>query len=257
MQKFIALGDVHADWDALWGALRAASCVDLDGLPTLPVRAGLYQVVIIGDLVHPKNLREYARLTGLLDFDPRDHDHLFLAAREQVKQLERLKTYQEAAPHAVHIILGNHDDAVLNTSYVLGTTGGMVHVEFDPAHGGLHLPPHLSVWIQGFVREVRLAGVQFAHVSPLPAHTYYDDLFYADPSTKHWFRDSPEYVQMAGLAFGVYGHTQLEDGIYIHEDEEGRPDFAMIDALHSREYLELMLDADALSPVQSVRAVPF
>ncbi|ANE42596.1 metallophosphoesterase [Deinococcus puniceus] len=257
MQKFIAIGDVHADWDGLWGALRAASCVDMEGLPTPPVRMGLYQVILIGDLVHPKNLREYARLTGLLDFDPRNHDHLFLAAREQVKQLERLKTYQEAAPHAVHIILGNHDDAVLNTSYVLGTTGGMVHVEFDPAHGGIHLPHHLSTWIQGFPREVRIAGVQFAHVSPMPAHTYYDDLFYADHSTKRWFRESPEYVKMAGLAFGVYGHTQLEKGIYIHAEGGKRPDFAMIDALQSREYLELMLDTNARTPVQSVRAVPF
>ncbi|MDB5046012.1 MAG: metallophosphoesterase [Deinococcus sp.] len=257
MQKFIAIGDVHADWDGLWGALRAASCVGMDGLPSLPVRAGLYQVVLIGDLVHPKNLHEYSRLTGLLEFDPRDPDHLFLAARQQVKQLERLKTYQEAAPHAVHIILGNHDDAVLNTSYVLGTTGGMVHVEFDPAHGGIHLPPHLSLWMQSFPREVRVGGVQFAHVSPMPAHMYYDDLFYADHSTKRWFRETPEYVQMAGLSFGVYGHTQLEKGIYIHAEGGNRPDFAMIDALQSREYLELMLDTEARTPVQSVRAVPF
>ncbi|EYB69524.1 metallophosphoesterase [Deinococcus phoenicis] len=253
MQKFIAVGDVHADWAGLWSALRAASCADADFRPTPPVQAGLYQVILIGDLVHPKNERDYARLAGLDRFDPRSRDHLFLAAREQVRHLERLRAYQAAAPHAVHILLGNHDDAVLDPRYVLGTSGGLVHVEFDPAHGGVHLPEHLRVWMHGFPRELRVGTVQFAHVSPLPAHTYYDDLFYADPSAKRWFRDTPDYVQMAGLSFGVYGHTQLEGGILL--DEEAG--LAMIDALHDREYLELLLDPTRPNPVLSARAVPF
>ncbi|ABF44492.1 Calcineurin family phosphoesterase [Deinococcus geothermalis DSM 11300] len=253
MQKFIAVGDVHADWAALWAALRAASCADADLRPTLPVQLGLYQVVLIGDLVHPKSEHDYARLTGLSRFDPRNPDHLFLAAREQVRHLEQLRAYQATAPHAVHILLGNHDDAVLNLSYVLGTSGGLVHVEFDPARGGLHLPDHLRTWMQGFPRELRVGSVQFAHVSPLPAHTHYDDLFYADPSPKRWFRDHPEYVRLAGLSFGVYGHTQLESGVLLNE----AAGFAMIDVLHRREYLELLLDRTQPQPVQSVRAVPF
>ncbi|SMB88788.1 Calcineurin-like phosphoesterase [Deinococcus hopiensis KR-140] len=253
MQKFIAVGDVHADWDGLWAALKAASCVTPDGLPTPPVQAGVYQVVLIGDLVHPKSERDYERLTGLSRFNPRNPDHLFVAAREQVRELERLRAYQSAAPHAVHLILGNHDDAVLNTSYVLGTQAGLVHVEFDPEHGGVHLPEHLRGWMGEFLRELRVGRVQFAHVSPLPAHAYYDDLFYADHSAKRWFRESPEYVHMAGLSFGVYGHTQMERGILL--DEEAG--FAMIDALHTREYLELLIDSSQDSPIQSVRAVPF
>ncbi|WP_221090139.1 metallophosphoesterase [Deinococcus aquaedulcis] len=253
MRKFLAFGDVHADFDTLWAALRAASCVDGSGQPTPPVLAGLYQVILIGDLVHPKNEREYSRLTGVPRFDPRNPDHLFLAAREQVKHLERLKAYQAAAPHAIHIILGNHDDAVLNTSYMLGTSGGLIHAEFDPEHGGLHLPDHLAAWMRTFPREIRVGGVQFAHVSPLPAHAYYDDLFYADHSSKRWYKQSPEYVQMAGLAFGVYGHTQMEGGILLPEEHP----FAMIDALQSREYLELMLDPTQDHPVQNVRAAPF
>ncbi|WP_034385878.1 metallophosphoesterase [Deinococcus sp. YIM 77859] len=253
MQKFIAVGDIHADWEGLWAALRAASCVTADGRPTPPVCAGRYQVVLIGDLVHPKSERDYARLTGLPRFDPGHPEHLFLAAREQVRQLDRLRAYQAAAPHAVHILLGNHDDAVLNPGYVLGTGSGLVHLEFDPARGGQLLPEHLRAWMEGFARELRVGGVQFAHVSPLPAHTFYDDLFYADPSTKRWFRDSPEYVRMAGLSFGVYGHTLQEGGILL--DQEAR--LAMIDALHAREYLELLLDAAQPEPLQSVRAVPF
>ena len=253
MRKFLAFGDVHADFDLLWTALRAASCATLDGLPTPPVQAGLFQVVLIGDLVHPTNDRDYARLTGLPRFDHKNPDHLFLAAREQIRHLERLKAYQDAAPHAVHIILGNHDDAVLNTSYVLGTSGGMVHVEFDPDHGGLILPDHLAAWMRSFPRELRVGTVQFAHVSPLPAHAHYDDLFYADHAPKRWFRESPEYVRMAGLDYGVYGHTQIDGGIHLDEDHH----LAMIDALHAREYLELLLDPGQEHPVQNVRAVPF
>lgn len=253
LQKFIAIGDVHADFAGLWAALRAASCVGADGLPTSPVLAGLYQVVLVGDLVHPKNEREYARLCGVSRFDSGDPDHLLLAASAQFEGLMRLRVYQEAAPHAVHIILGNHDDAALNTTYVLGTVGGLRHAEFDPDRGGVPLPPTLRGWMTSFPREVRVGGVQFAHVGPMPAHSHYDDLFYADHSPKRWFRDTPEYVDMAGLAFGVYGHTQIEDGILI--DEKHR--FAMIDALQRREYLELLIDPQQEPPVQSVRVVPF
>lgn len=253
LQKFIAIGDVHADFPRLWDALRAASCAGADGLPTPPVCAGLYQVVLIGDLVHPKNEREYARISGVPRFDPGNPDHLLLAASAQFDGLVRLRTYQQAAPHAVHILLGNHDDAALNTTFVLGTSGGMRHTEFDPEHGGVPLPGALRDWMCGFPRELRVGGVQFAHVGPLPAHTHYDDLFYADHGPKRWFRDTPEYVAMAGLEFGVYGHTQVPDGILLDEDHR----FAMIDALQSREYLELMLDPQSETPVQSVRAVPF
>lgn len=253
MRKFIAVGDVHADWEGLWGALRAASCVDAHLCPTPPVEAGLYQVVLMGDLVHPKSTRDYERLTGLPRFNPRDPAHLLLAAREQVRHLERLRAYQAAAPHAVHIVLGNHDDAVLDPRLVLGTSGGLVHVEFDPAHGGHPLPGELKGWMEGFPRELRVGSVQFAHVSPLPAHTHYDDLFYADPSAKRWFRETPEYVRRTGLSFGVYGHTQPGGGILL-DREAG---LAMIDALPGREYLELLLDPALPEPVQGARAVPF
>ncbi|WP_425148212.1 metallophosphoesterase [Deinococcus sp.] len=250
--KFIAIGDVHADFETLWEALRAASCVDTAGLPTLPVLSGLYQVVLIGDLVHPKNEREYARLIGAESFDSSDSEQLFLAAREQVKRLERLHTYQQAAPKSVHILLGNHDAAVLNTDYLLGTVGGLSHVEFDAGRGGVMLPEHLRAWFQSFLRELRVGDVQFAHVGPLPAMTSYDDLFYADHVHKRWWQETPEYVRMAGLEFGVYGHTQMKEGIVLNR-EAG---FAMIDALQAREYLEMLVDTAGEAPL-SIRPVPF
>ncbi len=251
--KFIVIGDVHADFETLWEALRAASCMDAEGQPTLPVRNGVYQVVLIGDLVHPKNEREYARLIGQDRFDAADPAHLFLAAREQVKWLERLQAYQQAAPGSIHIILGNHDDAVLNTDYLLGTASGLVHVEFDPDRGGVHLPGHLRLWFQSFLRELRVGSVQFAHVGPLPAMTSYDDLFYADSTHKRWWQDTPEYVRMAGLEFGVYGHTQMQEGVMVNHTAG----FAMIDALHTREYLEVIVDTDQQPGPISSRPVMF
>lgn len=257
MHKFIAIGDVHADWPTLWEALRAASCVDAEGLPTAPVRSGVFQVILIGDLVHPKSREAYTRLTGLEDFDHTNQDHLFVAAREQVRELEKLRVYQEAAPHSVHIVLGNHDDAVLNPQFLLGTSGGLKHTEFDPARGGVMLPPLLHSWMSRFPREIRVGQLQFAHVSPLPNHLHYDDLFYSDRTSKTWFRATPEYVEMAGLAFGVYGHTQTEGGVLLHAGADGAPQFAMIDALQSREYLELLYDEAAEHPVSGVSVVPF
>jgi Calcineurin-like phosphoesterase len=253
MRKFIAIGDVHADFETMWAALKSASCADASGQPTPPVRQGLFQVVFIGDLVHPKNARDYARFTGVEEFDADDEDHLFAAARYQVRELDKLRAYQEAAPDSVHFILGNHDDGVLHHRYVLGTKGGLTHNEFDPERGGVLLPDHLRTWFETFARELRVGRLQFAHVGPLPAFAFYDDLFYADSAPKRWWQDTPEYVMMADLAYGVYGHTQMHGGILL--DESSR--FAMIDALTEREYLELMVDTEAHDPVLSAKAVLF
>ncbi|MFC6591868.1 hypothetical protein ACFP81_07510 [Deinococcus lacus] len=103
------------------------------------------------------------------------------------------------------------------------------------------------------MREVRVGNVQFAHVGPLPAHAYYDEHFYADRSTKRWFFDTPEYVEMAGLSFGVYGHTQMDKGILVHTQKR----FALVDALPSREFLELMLDPALPETVHSARIIRF
>lgn len=257
MHKFICIGDVHADFPTLWEALRAASCLDAQGLPTPPVQSGAYQVILIGDIVHPKSPQAYTRLTGLRPFDSSDGEHLLIAAREQIKGLEKLKAYQDAAPHAVHILLGNHDDNVLNPNVVLGTSGGIKHVEFDPNRGGALLPPHLYEWISRFPRDIRVGKIQFSHVSPLPGHQHYDDLFYSDRSPKRWFKDTPEYVEMAGLDFGVYGHTQVEEGILLHHNEDGQPQFAVIDALHARQYLEIIHDEQSQPGLCGLQIVPF
>lgn len=253
MQKYIAIGDVHADWPTLWAALRASYAADAAGNPTAPLLAGHFQVVLIGDLVHPKSHGEYARVSGKGDFDFANADHMALAAGAQIEQLERLKAFAGAANGNVHILLGNHDDAVLNASYLLGTGSGVVHTEFDSRRGGVALPDHLKSWFAGFARELRVGQLQFAHVGPLPSMTHYDDLFYADHTHKTWWREQPELVRMSGVRFGVYGHTQMQSGIYLHEGG----DFAIIDALPSREYLEIMVRPELEQPVSTLRVAPF
>ncbi len=252
LRKFVVIGDIHADYGALWAALRAAGCLTANGQVTPPLRSGRYQVVLLGDLVHPKSQRDYDLLLGE-PYDRHNEAQMAEAARRQIEGLHAIRAFQQQAPEAVHIILGNHDDVLLEPRYVLGTSGGLRHTEFDPRHGGTLLPPDLAHWVSGFLRELRVGRVQFAHVGPLPAHAYYDDLFYSDSSAKRWFLDTPEYVQMAGLAFGVYGHTQMDRGIMVHEGYH----FALADALHRREYLELMIDPDREDPIHNWRIVKF
>lgn len=251
--RVVAIGDVHGKHDLLWAALRSAGCATPDHMPTLPVLMGWYQVVLIGDVVHPKSFDEYERIVGA-KFDHRNPVHLERAADWQIKALRELMRYQQAAPHAVHIVLGNHDDVLLDPKLVIGTGDGLRHIEFDTARGGKALPSDLVPWVGSFVREVRLAGVQFAHVGPMPAQAYYDDIFYGDKSNKNWFQTSPHWVRQAGLHWGVYGHTQMENGIYIWQDKG----LALIDALGHRQYLEMFIQHNNdQNPVYSVRACVF
>lgn len=253
MLKVIAIGDVHADFNTLWAALRAAYVIDAQGRPTAPLVAGRYQVVLIGDLVHPKSHTDYARISGKGDFDFLNSSHLQAAASAQIRELERLMELAHASGGHIHVLLGNHDDAVLNTTYLLGTGSGVIHNEFDPGRGGVPLPDHLAGWFRTFPRELRIGTLQFAHVGPLPSMGHYDDLFYADPTHKTWWRETPEIVRALGVNFGVYGHTQMKRGVYLPEGRE----FAMIDALPSRQYLEMIVRPELDHPVSTMRVAPF
>ena len=252
MYKFIAIGDVHAAWPTLWAALRDAHAADAAGNPTAPLLAGHFQVVLLGDLVHPKSRGEYARLSGVDGFDFANADHLARAAGAQIEQLERLKAFSDAAGGNVHILLGNHDAAALGAAYLLGSGADVVHREFDARRGGVSLPQHLKSWFAGFARELWVGRLQFAHAGPLPSMAHYDDLFYADQQHKTWWRERPDLVRLSGAGFGVYGHTRMRGGVYLHGD-----DFAMIDALPGREYLELMVRPELERPVSSLRVAAF
>jgi len=244
MIKVIALGDVHAEFERMWAALRSAYAADEQGLPTPPVREGRYRVVLLGDLVHPKTLEGYRRLTGLVDYNDRDPEHLRRAAMAQVGELLRVKRYLEAAKGHAVIVLGNHDYAALTHELLLGNAYGIEHREFDPAYGGHELPPGVASWIQGWPLAHEILGVQFAHAGPTPWLQSYDAFFYQSREAKTWWRERPEYVRRSGYRFGVYGHTPVDE--IVVDMEKG---FALVDALDRGQYLELMLDENRLEAV--------
>ena len=238
MVKVIAIGDVHTDWGLLYGALKASFAMDAHGNPTPPVLDGRYRVILMGDLVHPKTTVRYEELTGREGYDFRNPDHLKSASRAQTRELYKIKEFVEKSGGNVEIILGNHDDAALEHKFLLGNAMGVIHAEFDPSKGGTPLPEDLQEWIRTFQRYIRIKGVHFSHAGPLPGMMYFDDFFYNDRDSKHWWHEKPFYVKDAGHAFGVYGHTVMKDGIVL-DLESG---FAMIDALEKRQYLEMLID---------------
>jgi hypothetical protein len=242
MIKVIAIGDVHGQWPELWRVLKAASACTPNLEPTQAVIEGRYQVVCVGDLVHYKDIRDYANAVGEEPFDPENADHLRRAAKAQIRELYRFKRYVDQAEGNVTIILGNHDESALDHKYELSTRGGLKHVEFDESKGGVAIPDDLRMWFEAMPRERVFHGVQFAHAGPLPGMQVFDDFFYHDPDTKTWWFNKPQLVAQAGHRFGVYGHTVMKDGIYLDRENS----FAMIDALGQLQFLEMLLDEDRL-----------
>ncbi|WP_038047410.1 metallophosphoesterase [Thermus caliditerrae] len=230
--RVVAVGDLHGNFPTLWRILRAEGLADAHLRPTEALRSGQTQVVLLGDLVHPKTPRDYERLTGLSPFNPQDPTHLRLAAGYQIRELFRLKAFQEEAEGHVTILLGNHDEAALKGEPVLGNRH-LKHLEFHPEMGGKPLPEALRAWMARFPRELVLQGVHFAHVGPVPWLQEYDELFYAQSEPKTWWFRTPDYVERMGYRFGVYGHVPMKDGILIKER------LALIDALDLGEYLVL------------------
>lgn len=239
--RVVALGDLHANFPLLWRILRREGLADEGFRPTEALRSGRVRLVLLGDLVHPKTPRDYARLTGPEAYDPEDPFHLRLAAGAQIRELFRLKAFQEEAGDHVTILLGNHEAALLEGSPILGNRH-LKHLEFHPEHGGKALPEALRSWMASFPKELVLKGVHFAHVGPVPWLQEYDGLFYAQSEAKTWWFLTPEYVERMGYRYGVYGHTPMPDGILLKDR------FALIDALDLGEYLVLDPEADPPRP---------
>ncbi len=242
LMKVIAIGDVHGQWPELWRVLKASAAATPTLEPSPALMEGRYQVVCVGDLVHYKDERAYANAVGEEPYDSSDPDHLRRAAKAQIRELYRFKRFVDQACGNVNVILGNHDEAACDNRYQLSTRGGLQHVEFDEARGGLAMPDDLKAWFAELPREVVFHGVQFAHAGPLPGMQVFDDFFYHDPDTKTWWFNKPELVKQAGHRFGVYGHTVMKEGVYLDRDNA----FAMIDALGALQFLEMILGEDRL-----------
>ncbi len=239
--RVVALGDLHGKFPLLWRILRREGLADEGFHPTEALRSGRTHLVLLGDLVHPKTPKDYEGLTGLSPYDPKDPTHLRLAAGAQIRELFRLKRFQEEAEGHVTILLGNHDEAALKGDPILGNRH-LEHLEFHPEHGGKPLPEALKAWMASFPRELVLKGVHFAHVGPVPWLQEYDALFYAQSEPKTWWFRTPDYVERMGYRFGVYGHVPMKEGVLLKER------FALIDALDLEEYLELFPEEDPLRP---------
>ena len=151
------------------------------------------------------------------------------AAKAQIRELYRFKSYMERSFGAVSVILvATTTRWLINCRYTLTTRGGLEHSEFDPDKGGLALPEDLCEWMMAFPRQkIRRWGC----ISPTPDHSpgcsTTTTFFYHDPDTKGWWQNKPELAQQSGGRFGVYGHTAMPGGIYLDRDNL----FAMIDAL--------------------------
>ena len=242
MIKVVAIGDVHGQWAEVWQALKVATACDAQLEPTEAVKEGRFQVIFIGDLVHYKDERAYAQAVGEEPYDSTNPDHLRRAAKAQVRELYRFKDYVDKAGGNVTIIMGNHDESALDHKFELSTRGGLKHDEFNADKGGISLPDDLKSWMENFAREKIFYDVQFAHAGPMPGMQYFDDFFYHDEDTKKWWFNKPELCKQTGRRFGVYGHTVMQEGIYI--DKENC--FAMIDALSHRQFFEMILDEERL-----------
>lgn len=242
MIKVIAIGDVHGQWAEVWQALKAATACDAQLCPTEAVISGRFQVIFIGDLVHYKDERAYAQAVGEEPYDSRNPDHLRRAAKSQIRELYRFKDYVDKAGGNVTIIMGNHDESALTHEFELSTRGGLKHDEFNESKGGVTLPEDIKTWMRDFVREKKLYDVHFAHAGPMPGMQYFDDFFYHDPDTKRWWYNKPELFSQTGCRFGVYGHTVMEEGIYLDRKHQ----FAMIDALSHHQFFEMLLSEERL-----------
>lgn len=229
-------------WAETWRALKAANLADNMFLPTTPLIEGRYQVVFIGDLVHYKDFDVYAKVVGVEYYDFNNEAHLKRAAKTQIRDLYRFKTFVDKSCGNATVILGNHDEDAVTHEYGLTTRGGLKHNEFNPELGGIALPDDIRDWFSSFAREKLFYNVQFAHAGPLPSMQYFDDFFYNDRDSKHWWKEKPHLVKQARHRFGVYGHTAMEDGIYLDKENN----FAMIDALSHHQYFEMILDEERL-----------
>ncbi len=202
--RVIAVGDLHGNFPALWRLLKAEGLADAHLRPTAALRTGEVRLVLLGDLVHPKTLRDYERLTGLSPYDPEDPTHLRLAAGAQIRELFRLKGFQEEAEGHVTILLGNHDEAALKGDPILQPPPPAPGV--PPRAGGQAPARGLKRWMASFPRELVLEGVHFATWPRALAPGVRRSLLRSERA-QDLVVPHPRLRGAHGYRFGVYGHV--------------------------------------------------
>lgn len=217
MTRVVVVGDIHAQVKKFWQILRDAGLLTESCTPTPEFVAGDLELILLGDLVHPKSREHYAELIGESRFDEHDPDHIERAERQEEKFLRAVKAYADASAGHVTLLLGNHDHNALTGAEGVIRSDDLAHLEWHPS--GRRLPSDLEAWLATWPSERVIEGVHFAHVGPNPEHNRYDASFYLE-NRRAWILEDRDFIAETPYRFGVYGHTPVRGG--AHFASQGR-----------------------------------
>lgn len=231
--RLIVIGDVHAQEAKLWHMLRRAGVRSRDGHPNPALLKGDMQVVLLGDLVHPKERRRYAQLIETERYDEFNPEHLRRAEQAQEAFLRRLKAFTDPLPEgAFTILLGNHDYNAITAGQGPLRSDDLTHLEWKPGYG-TPLPDDLIAWIASWPTDRVIEGIHLAHVGPKPEHNHYDQSFYLE-NRRAWIHEDIDYLAGTPYRIGMYGHTPVRGGLNLAS--KGRA-FLMDGCGHADEYV--------------------
>lgn len=198
----------------LWRMLREAGLADEGRRPTPELLAEGVQLVLLGDMVHPKSRERYADLINVRRYDEYNPRHLERAEKAQVDFLRDVKGFQDRLPAGrMTILMGNHDFNAVHPDQGPLRTDDVSHLEWKAGYGA-ELDPMLRDWILSWPYELVIDGVHLAHVGPLPEHNTYDNGFYLE-NRRRWIYEERDFLEGTPYRLGVYGHTPVRGGVNI------------------------------------------
>ena len=217
MTQVIVVGDIHAQVSKFWSILRDAGLLTESCGPSPALVEGETELILLGDLVHPKTRESYANLIGENRFDEYDPAQIERVEKAEEAFLYAVKAYSDAANGHVTLLLGNHDHNALTGDEGVLRTDDLPHLEWRPS--GRALPSDLQAWMASWPLEHVIEGVHFAHVGPNPEHNRYDAGFYLE-NRRNWILEERNILAETPYRFGVYGHTPVRGG--VHFASQGR-----------------------------------
>lgn len=212
MNRVVVVGDIHAQVAKFWHILSDAGLLTETCAPSPELVSGDAQLVLLGDLVHPKTRAHYAELIGETRFDEYLPAHILRAEQKEESFLRAIKAFCEAASGHVTLLLGNHDHNALTGEEGVLRTDDLPHLEWGPS--GRALPGDLALWLASWPSERVIGGVHFAHVGPRPEHNRYDTGFYLE-NRRNWILEDHDFIAETPYRLGVYGHTPVRGGAHF------------------------------------------
>ncbi len=212
--RLVVIGDIHVQSEKLWQMLREAGLADEQNRPTDAMRDDSTQLVLLGDLVHPKSRQRYADLINVRRYDEYNPRHLARAELAQERFLREVKGFQDRVPGGRMVILmGNHDYNAVTPEQGPLRTDDVSHLEWKPGYGG-ELDPEMRDWVRSWPHEFMFEGLHLAHVGPLPKHNTYDQAFYLE-NRRGWLQEDRDFFEGTPYRLGVYGHTPVRGGVNV------------------------------------------